>query len=43
VQWPADSVPDVRVFRAEWLVFDARGRLLCVNPNTSQHQSVVVR
>jgi hypothetical protein len=42
VLWPAD-VPEVRAHQDEWLLFDARGRLLNFNTKTSQQQSFSLR
>ena len=44
VQWPADAAPNVRPYDDEqFLLFDARGRLLSFNASSSQWQSLSLR
>jgi hypothetical protein len=38
-RWPADAAPNVRPYNDEWLLFDARGRVLSFNVGSSQRQS----
>jgi hypothetical protein len=42
-EWPADAAPNVRAYYDEWLLFDARGRLLNFNVSSSQQQSFGLR
>jgi hypothetical protein len=43
VTWPGDAAPLVRVVGDEWLIYDARGRLLNFNVATSSRQTLSVR
>lgn len=42
-QWPADAAPYVRSFADEWLLFDARGRVMSFNLSTSARQAFCLR
>jgi hypothetical protein len=42
-QWPTDAAPEVRPLGEEWLLFDARGRLLYVNISSREGRSCSLR
>lgn len=42
-QWPVDADPYVRAYADEWLLFDARGRVLSFNLGTCARQAFCLR
>jgi hypothetical protein len=43
VQWPAEAAPEVRPLGDDWLLFDVRGRVLCINISSREWRTCSLR